>query len=158
MQRQSLMLRTIDDFFRQSGIHVGVLEKPQTEFRSQNARHGAIHQRNGNNARFHLLQQRAVHRAIGEVVVHARRKRFASRLRFICGNLVNLEQHLQSISVRCHIPAKTPFLAENGIQQPRIDMRRDAVDFVVGRHHASRACFLHSRLKRHKKSFAQDTL
>src|SRR5207248_7192129 len=71
---------------------------------------------------------------------------------------MRLHQHLQTVAVGGDKSAKAPLLPEYFGEQPIIDMGWNAINLVVGRHHAAHMTFLHRSLKRQEKVFTDDTL
>ena len=118
LHRQLTMLGAVGDALGVVGVHIGVLEQPQTELHAQYPHHRAVDLPLRHFALLHLLQQRAVNLSVAQVVVHARRQRLPRRAREIRCDVVSRHQHLQSAAVGHHIPAESPFLAQHLIQQP----------------------------------------
>ena len=155
LQSQLLMLRAIRDVLGIVRIDVGIFEQAEAELRLQHAFYGLIQFRFGHPALANLVQKRGVYRTIGQVVVHARGQRLSRGLREVGSHVVSLHQHLQAISVRGHVASETPFLAQHAIEQPAVDMVRDAVDLVVRGHHTANLCLFDGGAERHKKGLTQ---
>jgi hypothetical protein len=66
------------------------------------------------------------------------------------------QQHLKAVAVRGNEAAKSPFLAQHTIQQPVVDVRRNAVNFVIGSHHASGPAFAHGGFERNQEDLPND--
>src|SRR5260370_11884237 len=71
---------------------------------------------------------------------------------------MGLDQHLQSVSVGCHIPLKPPLLTQHPVEQPVIDVRRDAINFVIRDHHTAGMRLFDGSLEGNQKRFANDSL
>ena len=72
--------------------------------------------------------------------------------------MMRLHQHLQTLAVGGHITAKSPFLAQNFLEQPVIDVGGNAINLVVGGHDAANVRLLDCSLKGHQKILANDAL
>ena len=129
------------DFFGSVRIHEGIVEKARDEFRSQDAGRSAVDIRFRNLALLHLIQEQMIDLDVGKFDVHAG---FQGQLGgFFAGahNEMLGPQLPDAEIIRNHDSIKSPFLPQNVVEQKLVAMRRDAVDFVVGRHHALDGAF-----------------
>jgi len=94
----------------------------------------------------------------GQVVVDTGGEGKPRGIREVIGHVMWFHQHGQPIAVRDDVAAEVPFLPQNAIEQPVIDMRRHAVNFVVRGHHAAHARLFHCSFKGNKKVFPDDPL
>jgi hypothetical protein len=107
---------------------------------------------------FHLRDQYAIYGAVGEVVIHSGGNGLHRGIELVSGHMMSLDQHLQAVAVGRDIAAESPFLAQDAIEQPGIDMRRDAVDLVVRSHYAADFGFFDRDLKRHEEILSNNPL
>ena len=134
---QLLVLRAVGDAVRVVGIDIGLVEQPQAELGCQNSRNRAVDLPLRHGTLLHLVEEGAVDRAVAEIVVHSGLQRLAGRAREIGRDVVSLHQHLEPAAIGGHVALEAPLLAEHPVEQPRIDVRRNAVDLVVGSHYAA---------------------
>src|SRR5690348_9715221 len=145
----------VGDSLRIRGINIGIVEESQAEFGGENTRDRAIQLALRNAAVFHLLEDRAKYRAVREIVVHASSERLARGVGLIRSDVVDLVEHLQAVAVGRYVAVEAPLLPQHAIQQPLIHVRRNAVNFVVGGHHAAGARLPNRSFKRVQIKFAQ---
>ncbi len=149
-----LMLGTVGDLVRQIGIDIRVIEQPEPEFRRQNFSSSAVEFAFRHNPLLHLIEQRAIDRTVGQIVIHARGNGQARRISLGGRDMMRVHQHLQAVTIGRDETVETPLLPQNLPEQPVIDVRGDAVDFVIGGHHASHVAFLDRGLEGHQECFA----
>ena len=65
---------------------------------------------------------------------------------------------MQAVAIGGDVAAEAPLLAQHAIEQPRVHVRWNSVDLVIGSHHAADVRFFDRGLKRHQKIFANDAL
>ena len=153
------MFGAVGGFLGVVGIDIGIVEKSEPELgRRARARRRGLTSLSGTVPLLHLPDQRAVDGAVGEVVVDAGGKRQARGIGLLAGHVMGCGQHLQPIAVGGDEAAESPLLPQDFVEQPVVDVRRDAVDFVVGGHHAADVRFLDRGLKRHEEILANDAL
>ena len=102
----------------------------------------------------HLLDQGAIDGTVREVEIDARGQRQARGVGLVGRHVVDVHQHLESVAIGGDITAEAPLLAQHAVEQPVVDVRRDAVDFVVGGHDAARVALLDGGLERHQEVLA----
>ncbi len=107
---------------------------------------------------FTCCDEIGVNGRFGDVEVHSRIERLARRVVHIMRHMMRGHEHLDAVVIGGDVAVEAPLLAQHFIQQPVIDVRGHAVDFVVGGHDAAYVRFLHGGLKRRKKIFADDAL
>ena len=157
-QSQLLVLGAVGDALGVVRVHVRMVEQTETKLRGQHARCGLVDFSLRDFALAHLFDQRRVNGAIGEIEVYARGQRLARGVGLIGGDMMRFHQHLQTSAIRGHVAAEAPFLAQDPIQQPVVDMGWDAVNLVVGSHHTAHVSFFDGCAERHQESLAYFSL
>ena len=83
----------------------------------------------------HVIHHREVGLAVGQLQVNAGGDRESRRLVHRTGDLVPIGELLDRVVVGDDKSLESPFLPQDALQQKLARRRRDAVDFVVRRHH-----------------------
>src|SRR5713101_3957829 len=153
-ERQSLMLRTVCDLFRVSWINVGIVEESGQKLFAQHVLGGPIDGGFGDAALFHLFDQVAKSVGARKLNIHARIKRHLRRVIIRGGNMMKGTKIGNREVVGDEYAIESPFVAENVGEQVPVAVRRDAVNLVVGGHHALRVCLFYARFERLQEIFA----
>ncbi len=158
LQRERAVLGAVGGLLGVVRIDIGIVEQAETELRRQHAGDGAVDHCLRDGSLLYLPEQRAVDGAVGEVVVNSGCERHAGGVGVVRGDVVGFSEHLQAVAVGGDVAAESPLLAQDFVEQPVVDVRRDAVDFVVGGHHAAGVGLFDRGLKGHEEVFANDAL
>ena len=143
------MFVVVSHVFGIVGVHEGVIEKAEPELGGKHMGNCAVHFAFRHNALLHLRQQRAINRAIRQVVVHAGANAQPRGICIVIGHMMGVDQHLQPIAIRSNVALEAPLLAQNAVEEPVIDVRRHAIDLVIRGHHAAHPGFLNGGLEWH---------
>lgn len=153
-----LVLRAVGDFFGESGIDVWIVEEAEQEFRTEDAGDGAIDEGFRDFAVADLLRKGEIGSGERELDIDAGFDGHASGDFVVGGNMVESDEIGESEIVGNDDALKTPFLAEDLIQEVSVGVGRNAVDFIVGRHERGGVGFGNGSLEGAKEVFADDAL
>ena len=158
LQRQLLRLRTVGDLLSLLGIDKWVLEQASQKFGPQHARDRAIDHRFGNASFFDVLSEKVKRVGEGQLDVNPGFQRHLGGFLVASDHVMQVLQIGDAEVVGDQDSVESPFLAKNVVEQMLIGVRRNAVDFVVGGHHAAGVTFFGGCFKRLEKILPDYTL
>ena len=130
------MRRRVHDPHGALHIDVGILEQAQAELQLENSAHGAIHQRHGDTALFHALDQRPhVSRLVGDIQIDSG---FQTQLSgFLLGGHDVLVNHGgEAAAFALDDALETDLLPQNVVHPLHRGVRRHVFHFRITGHHA----------------------
>ena len=128
------------------GVGIRLVEQAQQELGLQDAAHSPVHQRFGDGPVLYLGQQRGGIAGI-QLEIDPGLQRLAGGFGLGSRHMVNSFQLADAIAIRDDEAPKAPLAAQHFLQQPGVDMHRDAIDLVIGGHHRPDSGFHHRRLE-----------
>ena len=152
-----------NDLLGDRRVHVGVLEQPQPELPGQHRRHELVDERLFQDTLADEIDEVRVAIGIRQFDVDARLDRELRRLAAVLGQAVAeqfrpLMQLANREIVRHDVSFESPLLAQDVAQQPLVGVGGDAVDLIVGGHHADGAALVQGLLERVEEDLAQNAL
>ena len=150
-----------DDFFSPIRVDIRILKKPHPEFPLQHWRHEGVDQGLAENSLANKLDNVAIAIRIRQFNINPGFYSQSSRLFAVLSEVITEQlrtfvEFANGIIIRYDISLESPLFSKNIVQQPSIGMRWNSVDFVIGRHHTHRSCFLNGLPEGWQKHFAQN--
>ena len=136
----------------------GIFEQARAELERQHPGAGDVDRLGRHLARPHLIDQRAIGDAVGQLAIHPGAQRGARR-RFQVGlDMVDGVEFGNRAIVAHHRAVEMPFAAQNVAQQPYILMARYPVYLIIAGHDGGDAGALHHRAEGREEILAQFAL
>ncbi len=136
-----------DDALGLGGVDVRIVEQAHLEFPAEHRRDQLVELRFLEHAFAHEFDQVQVAIGLGQFDVDAGLDGERAGLPLVLGDEMAVRfgavaQLVDRVVVGDDEAFEAPLLAEHVAQQPAVGMRRDAIDLVVGGHHADGAAFV----------------
>ena len=152
---QGTMLGAVGDLHGRFGAGERLLEQAQEELGGQHAAGGGIHRGFRDTSSAHFVDQ--IGEAAAQLDVHTGQQRLARGVGRVRCHEVKPVELVHAPAIRDHKAVEAPFVAQDLLEQPGIDVAGDAVDLVVRGHDRADAG-LDRGLEGHEELLADDAL